>query len=573
MRLFGRREKRGDSGTVELEKPLLSVLLGKGGSITKEQALQIPTVAACVNLIADRISALPIRLYRQDGKKAVEITEDRRIELLNRDTGDTVNAAGMKRLWVRDYFLGKGAYTYIERNIFGEITGLYYVDEGRVSIFPNNDPIRKSYAVRVGGRTYFPHEFLKILRNSKGLGAGESVIRENPLALSIYYNTMRFENATVRKGGNKRGFLKAGSTIGKKEMDALKEAWRELYSNSEDVADNIVVLNSGMEFQEASNTSIELQLDENKRTNAAELCKLFCMPSDILNGKSDDRTVSQFVQNCIMPVVSAIETSLDSDLLTEAEKAGHWYFAADVSELTRGDFLSRMNGYSIALQNNIYQLDEIRDKEDLPPLGFNYIRLSLADVLLDPKSGKIYTPNTDKMSLMESETGLTNGGGDDTMEARGNPYHDPTNGRFTSGGSGGGGLTDGMLTKETNDNATALENKRLLKEKIDSGEFPLTINPEKQARHILPPGASSMPDGRSFVTVDNATLQDIVNQYATTGDIKCSPTKNKFVEMVETDRTVGVDGYSNEKTKCAFIYYSKTGTHLAPTKKGRDNND
>ena len=119
MRLFGRKEKRDiNDGMVEVSDPLLTAILGGSSGITKEQALQIPTVAACVNLIADRISSLPIKLYREEGKGVAEITNDKRLELLNRDTGDTLNASKMKKLWVRDYFLGKGAYTYIGRRTF-----------------------------------------------------------------------------------------------------------------------------------------------------------------------------------------------------------------------------------------------------------------------------------------------------------------------------------------------------------------------------------------------------------------------------------------------------------------------
>ena len=400
MRLFKRKEKRSENiGTVEVEGGLLSALLTGSADISKEQALQIPTIAACVSLIADRISALPIKLYRQEGKEVTEIDDDKRLIMLNHDTGDTINATEMKKLWVRDYFLGKGSYTFIERNMYNEPTGLFYVDEKRLAVAPGVDPIHKTYSIQVNGRIYFPFQFLKILRNSKGFGTGTSVIEENPLSLAIYYNTMRFENTNIRKGGNKRGFLKAGSTVDRNAMDTLKQAWRDLYSNSNDSADNIVVLNNGIDFQEASSTSVELQLNENKQTNAAELCKLFCMPLDILNGKASETTISQFVQNCLMPLINTIESALDTDLLTEAEKAGHYYFAFDTSELTRGDFASRMNAYAVALQNNIYQLDEIREKEDLPPLGFNYIRLGLDTVLLDPATGQIYTPNTDKTAV------------------------------------------------------------------------------------------------------------------------------------------------------------------------------
>lgn len=405
MGLFKKKEKRSEkrseeTGAVGFSNALLTAIIGGVSTVTKSQALQIPTIAACVNLIADRISALPIKLYREEGGEVVEIKDDKRLILLNHDTGDTINASEMKRLWVRDYFLGKGSYTYIERNIVNEPIGLFAVDETRVAVMTNNDPIHKAYSINVGGKTYFPFQFLKILRNSKGYGTGISIISENPLPLAIYFNTMKFENANIRKGGNKRGFLKSSQTIGKDEMAELKESWRQLYSNSDDTKDNIVVLNNGIEFQEASSTSVELQLNENKKSNSIELCKLFCMPADVLCGRADDSTISQFVQNCLMPPINAIEAALDHDLLTEAEKAGNYYFAFDTTELTRGDFTSRMNGYAVALQNNIYQLDEIREKEDLPPLGFNYIKLGLQDVLLDPKTMQIYTPNTRSWYLL-----------------------------------------------------------------------------------------------------------------------------------------------------------------------------
>lgn len=579
MKLFTRKEKRSaESGKVEMEDHLLTALIGGNSEVTKKEALQIPTVSACITLIADRISSLPIKLYRQDGKEVIEITEDRRLDLLNHDTGDTINAAELKKLWIRDYFLGKGSYTYIERNVYNEPTGIFYVDESRVAIAPNADPIHKNYAIQVNGEIFFPYQFLKILRNSNGFGEGTSIIKENPLSLAIFYNTMRFENATIRKGGNKKGYILAKQRLAKDVIDGVKEAWQKLYSNNYDTKDNAVVLNEGLDFKESSATSVELQLNENKQTNAAEICKLFCMPIDVLNGKATEETLSQFVQNCLMPPINTIESALDHDLLTEAEKAAHYYFAFDTSELTRGDFASRINAYAVALQNNIYQLDEIREMEDKPPLGFNYIRLGLDTVLIEPKTGQIYTPNTDKTAVMDGNFNLTDDEVRAIMELRKRHYIKGEHGYFmgsvsdgrTEGASGGGGLTNGMLTKEANSNETAIENKRLLKEKIASGELPLAINREKQARHIRSQGASSMPDGRSYVTIDETMQQDIINRYATTGDVTYTASNQKFTELIETNTIVGVDGRSNEKTNQAFIFYSKTGTHLAPTKKGRD---
>ena len=72
--------------------------------------------------------------------------------------------------------------------------------------------------------------------------------------------------------------------------------------------------------------------------------------------------------------------------------------------------VSRFNAYAVGLQNNFLRIDEARYKENLPPIGFNYIKLGLQDVLLDPETGDIYTPNTNQMVNVGSVKGLTAGG-------------------------------------------------------------------------------------------------------------------------------------------------------------------
>ncbi len=65
-----------------------------------------------------------------------------------------------------------------------------------------------------------------------------------------------------------------------------------------------------------------------------------------------------------------------------------------MKKLTRGSILERYQAYAIARQNNILQVDEIRREEDYEPLGFNYMTLGLADVLLNPQTMEVFTPNT-----------------------------------------------------------------------------------------------------------------------------------------------------------------------------------
>ena len=99
--------------------------------------------------------------------------------------------------------------------------------------------------------------------------------------------------------------------------------------------------------------------------------------------------------------MTAIQCALNKDFLLEKEK-GSLYFAFDTKELLKGDMKSRFDAYKTALDANFMQIDEVRFAEDMEPLGLNWIRIGLDDVLYDPKTGSIYTPNTDRTSTMRA---------------------------------------------------------------------------------------------------------------------------------------------------------------------------
>ena len=147
-----------------------------------------------------------------------------------------------------------------------------------------------------------------------------------------------------------------------------------------------------MEFQECSNTSMEMQLNQNKITNSKDICKLFLMPANILNGTPTEQDRKLYVEECLNPVISVLECALNRDLLLESEKKDH-YFMVDTSDMTKGDQEKRYGAYEKALKNGFMQVDEVRAIENMPPLGLNYIKLGLQDVLFDPKTKEIFVPN------------------------------------------------------------------------------------------------------------------------------------------------------------------------------------
>ena len=86
-------------------------------------------------------------------------------------------------------------------------------------------------------------------------------------------------------------------------------------------------------------------------------------------------------------------------MLDEDEK-GTYLFAFDTDDLTKGDIEKRFGAYKTALDSGFMQLDEVRNKEKLPAYGLDFIKLGLQDVLFYPDTNQVYTPNTNKMSVM-----------------------------------------------------------------------------------------------------------------------------------------------------------------------------
>ncbi len=377
---------QGDSVTLE---DLIGQLSAQ--EVEKNMFLNIPSVSGCTNLISGTIASLPVKLYKSEGGKVSPIDTDQRVILLNDNTGDTLDGFQFKQAIVNDYLLHGGGYGYINRRR-NNVTSLHYVENVKVGVSNGTDPIFKKSDLLVNGSTYQLYQFLRLLRKSKNGSQGVGILTENYEPLKVIFNTMRYEGLLVSSGGNKKGFIKSENRLSPEAVAELKRQWNDMYRNNNS---NCVVLNNGLQFQESANTSVEMQLNENKKTNAVEVCRMFNMPENILNGTATDEEYQTFIKITILPIISQFETALNNALLNNDERA-LFYFKFDTKELLKGDLLKRMTAYQIGINSGVMQIDEARYNEDLAPLGLDFIKLGLQDVLYNPTTKEIYTPNTNQ---------------------------------------------------------------------------------------------------------------------------------------------------------------------------------
>lgn len=357
--------------------------------------MEIPTVSACINKISETIARLPVKLHQKNNGKITEILDDSRLVLLNGETGDTLNTVDMWKSLIEDYFLGGGGWIYINSDGL-KIKSLHYVDCNNISIMTNNDPIFKAFNVFVNGKKYYDFQFLRVFRKTKNGYSNIPVQADNPKILSVAYNSLKLENKMNKTGGNKGGFLKSKTKLSSEALENIKTGCRALYDNDNG---KIPVLNDGLDFQPVSSTAVELQINENKKINSVEICKLFGFPHTIIDGGASDDDNKKFI-SAITALINQLETALDSFLLLETEKENGYYFTFDTKELTRGSLKERYEAYQIGIKNHILQVDEVRREEDFEPLGFNFVTMGLGDVLLNPKTMEVFTPNTGQTSKL-----------------------------------------------------------------------------------------------------------------------------------------------------------------------------
>lgn len=379
---------------------LLSTLI-RGESLSLKQALTIPAVSANLDFISNCIAAMPVKLYKYKQGKVEEVENDSRTRLLNNDTGDTLDGFQFKKALVRDYLMTTGGYAYIQK-YRNDVTGLFYVDNDYVVIDYNFKPIDKSYKIYVEDGTYQPHEFIKLLRNTKTGAWGVGILEELNDALQTAYQTQLYQLGLVKTGGNKRGFLKSQKRLSEAAITALKNAWRNLYANN---TENVVVLNDGLDFKEAANTSVEMQLNESIETLGKQINNIFHIYDDFNNT----------FKFAIYPIVKAFETALNRDLLLEKEKK-NYFFEFDVKEIIKASIKERYEVYRMGKECGMTTINERRRMENMNEIeGGDVIDLGLGSVLYDIKTQKYYVPNMnvtsdsgesteDQLKTLEEET-------------------------------------------------------------------------------------------------------------------------------------------------------------------------
>lgn len=371
--------------------------------INKDNALEIPMVNSCLNLISSKIATLPIKLYKSKDGVVEEIFNDNRLTLLNKDTGDTIGAFELKENLITDYLLSGESFCYIQKDNT-TVKALRYIDNKEVQTYSDYNPIYKEVSYSVRGVEFKPWELITLL-NSKDGYTTTGLLQTNQEVLKTAWYMLQINKVNSKNGNVPKGVLESDKQVNEGVLASIKDGWKKLFSSQEET-DSCIILNAGIKYKAISTSSKDSQLLELSQDLDKKICSVLGVPYDLAIGCGNAEHEKVFNKTTIVPLLKKLELAINKSLLLETEKEEGYFFSFDLTELLKDDIETRYKAYQIGIQKGFLQINEVRQIEKLPPIeGLEgYVKLNLADVLYNPETKELFTPNTNKTLSLTGES-------------------------------------------------------------------------------------------------------------------------------------------------------------------------
>jgi HK97 family phage portal protein len=346
--------------------------------ITNDNALQISTYFACVRNISEDIAKLPLITYKPLEPQGRERVYDHPVYAIMHDEPNSEMTAMAFREALTAHAINWGnGYAYIQRDRLGNVVALWPLRPDRVRPYRDDGSLRVYYEVTddKGNKTVFAAFDIFHLH---GLGfdglIGYNVGRYSRECMGGLAAAQEHAAYYFKNGSNANGVLEVPNILGEKARDSLAKSFAAAYAGAGNTAKTII-LEEGTKFNKTSAPPEESQLLETRQFSVPEICRWFRMPPNKVadttraQGWSTlEQTNTDYVTDTLMPWFVRWEQEANRKLFTIGDKAEGLYVKHLADGLLRGDMKSRYEAYAIGRLWGWFNVDDIREKEEMNPL-------------------------------------------------------------------------------------------------------------------------------------------------------------------------------------------------------------
>jgi HK97 family phage portal protein len=352
-------------------------IVAAGVRVSVKDALAIPSVAACIQVLSEDLAKVPLELKRRTPSGFESATDHPLYGLLKFGPALWLSSYVWRETLARAILSHGNGYSLVRRDDRGQVERIINVQSPRVTVRwadegePFYDVSRRTGIER--GLTWqdvvhVPYRSSMDECENGGI-IGISPIMQNRQSIGLAIATERFAAAYFRHGARPSLALEMDQQIPNKDVgDRIRSEIERVYAGV-DSAQKIMVLELGMKLKELSSNPSESQMTETRKEQAVQACTMFRVPPHKI-GILDKATFSNIEQQSIDYVtgpVSALAKSIEAAITVACltpEERETYKVEHNLEGLMRGDILSRYRAYAIGRQWGWLSADDVRETEN-----------------------------------------------------------------------------------------------------------------------------------------------------------------------------------------------------------------
>ena len=329
------------------------------GSVGRDYAMQVPTVARCRNLIAGVIASLDLELYNKTTGK--ELGKPRWLE-----QPDVRQPRSVTMAWTIDSLIFYNlAYWRITEQ---------YADDGRPSRFEWVANNRVTFTTNKFGteiEQYYidgiavPMESIVTFQGLNGGGVLQTGARTIQASLDL-------EKAAAVSAATPMptGYIKnTGADLPESQISGLLAAWKSSRMNR-----STAYLTSTLSYETTGFSPKDMTYNESLQFLSTQVARLMGVPAFMVSADMNNSMTYQnildgrkeFLAYTLQPYISAVENRLSMNDITNSQNVVR--FAIDDTFL-RADAMERLNVIEKMLNLGLIDIDQAKEMEDLTPDG------------------------------------------------------------------------------------------------------------------------------------------------------------------------------------------------------------
>ncbi|HAY4576679.1 TPA: phage portal protein [Escherichia coli] len=343
-----------------------------GKVVTADKAIQLSAVWACVRLLSESISTLPLKIYvrHPDGSRKAA-TDHPAYSVLCRRPNSEMTPSRFMLMVVASICLRGNAF--IEKKfIANRLVSL-------VPLLPQNMVVKRLTTGALeykytenGNERVIP---VKNIMHIRGFGL-DGVCGMMPMKTGrdVIGAAMAVEESAAKifeQGLQSSGFLSAENALSDEQRERLR-GYMAAFTGSKN-AGKIMVLEGGLKYQGVTMKPEDAQMLESRSFSIEEICRWFRVPPFMVGHTTKQSSWAsslegmnlQFLTHTLRPLLVNIEQEIDRCLLDSDDDV---FAEFSVEGLLRADSAGRAAYYTSALQNGWMSRNDVRRLENMPPI-------------------------------------------------------------------------------------------------------------------------------------------------------------------------------------------------------------